>query len=121
MTPMMATLPHNGHFLSLQSSTNQLHYLYNQAPEVIMTHTLDTILDYVHSIVRTHAQYAKLPQDIRDLYEEAQEIEYKRQMEWNELCRREDERKAKEAEEARLQAIWHAVDNGSSCSPNGTW
>lgn len=86
-----------------------------------MTHTLDTILDYVHSKVRTHAQYAKLPQDIRDLYEEAQEIEWNRQMAWNEYCARKDEEERKAKEEARLQAIWNAVDNGSSCSPNGTW
>ena len=92
-----------------------------------MTHTFDTtltldnILDYVHSIVETHAEYAQLPQDIRDLYEEAQEIEWNRQMEWNEKCQREDEERARQAEIARRQAIWDAVDNGSSSSPNGTW
>tara|TARA_R100000030_G_scaffold94301_1_gene81063 strand:+ start:643 stop:921 length:279 start_codon:yes stop_codon:yes gene_type:complete len=92
-----------------------------------MTHTFDTtlnldnILDYVHSIIDTHAEYAQLPQEIRDLYEEAQEIEWNRQMEWNEKCAREDEEEAKRKEEARLRAIWDAVDNGSSSSPNGSW
>ena len=86
-----------------------------------MTHTLDTIFDYVHSIVQTHAEYAQLPQDIRDLYEEAQEIEWNRQMAWAEECQRADEEEARRKEEARLQAVWDAVDNGSSCSPNGTW
>ena len=92
-----------------------------------MTHTLDTtltldnILDYVHSIIDTHAEYAQLPQEMRDLYEEAQEIEWNRQMEWNEKCAREDEAEAKRKEEARLQAIWDAVDSGSSSSPSGTW
>jgi hypothetical protein len=42
-------------------------------------------------------------------------------MAWNEYCARKDEEERKAKEEARLQAIWHAVDNGSSCSPNGTW
>jgi len=85
------------------------------------TLTLDNILDYVHSIIDTHAEYAQLPQEMRDLYEEAQEIEWKRQMEWNEKCQREDEERARQAEQARLQAVWDAVDNGSSSSPNGTW
>ena len=92
-----------------------------------MTHTFDTtlnldnILDYVHSIIDTHAEYAQLPQDIRDLYEKAQEIEWNRQMEWNEKCQREDEERARQAEIARRQAIWDAGDNGSSSSPNGSW
>ena len=86
-----------------------------------MTHTLDTILDYVHSIVTTHAEYAQLPQDIRDLYEEKQQILWEEQMAWNEKCAREDEEEARRKEEARLQAVWDAVDNGSSSSPNGTW
>ena len=92
-----------------------------------MTHTFDTtltldnILDYVHSIVETHAEYAQLPQDIRDLYEDAQEIEWNRQMAWNEKCQREDEERARQAEQARLQAVWDAVDNGSSSSPSGAW
>ena len=86
-----------------------------------MTHTLDTIIDYVHSIVETHAEYAQLPQDIRDLYEEKQQILWEEQMAWNEKCAREDEEEARRKEQARLQAVWDAVDNGSSCSPNGTW
>ena len=86
-----------------------------------MTHTLDTIFDYVHSIVQTHEEYAQLPQEIRDLYEEAQEIEWNRQMAWAEECQRADEEEARRKEQARLQAVWDAVDNGSSCSPNGTW
>ena len=86
-----------------------------------MTHTLDTIFDYVHSNVQTHEEYAQLPQEIRDLYEEAQEIEWNRQMAWAEECQRADEEEARRKEEARLQAVWDAVDNGSSCSPSGTW
>ena len=86
-----------------------------------MTHTLDTILDYVHSIVHTHEQYAQLPQDIRDLYEDAQQKLWEEQMAWNEKCQREDEERARQAEQARLQAVWDAVDNGCSSSPNGTW
>ena len=84
-------------------------------------HTLDTIIDHVHSIVETHAQYAQLPQDIRDLYEEAQQILWEEQMAWNEKCQREDEERARQAEQASLQAIWDAADFGSSESPNGGW
>lgn len=85
------------------------------------TLTLDNILDYVHSIVDTQAEYAQLPQEMRDLYEEAQQILWEEQMAWNEKCQREDEERARQAEQARLQAVWDAVDNGSSSSPNGTW
>lgn len=85
------------------------------------TLTLDNIHDYVHSIVDTHAEYAQLPQEMRDLYEEAQQILWEEQMAWNEKCQREDEERARQAEQARLQAVWDAVDNGSSSSPNGTW
>ena len=86
-----------------------------------MTHTLDTIIDHVNSIVHTPAQYAQLPQDIRDLYEDAQQILWEEQMAYNEMCQREDEAEAKRKEEARLRAVWDAVDNGSSSSPSGTW
>ena len=92
-----------------------------------MTHTLDTtltldnILDYVHSIVETHAEYAQLPQEMRDLYEDAQQKLWEEQMAYNEMCQREDEAEEKRKEEARLQAVWDAVDNGSSSSPSGAW
>tara|TARA_R100000081_G_C4771503_1_gene145834 strand:- start:308 stop:565 length:258 start_codon:yes stop_codon:yes gene_type:complete len=84
-------------------------------------HTLDTILDYVHSRVQTHEQYAQLPQDIKDLYEEKQQILWEEQMAWNEKCQREDEERARQAEQARLQEVWDAIDNGSSESPCGGW
>ena len=89
-----------------------------------MTHTLEiinnsneTIINYINKRIHTPEYYSALPQDVRELYE--QELE--RQMEWNEKCAREDEEEAKRKEEARLRAIWDAVDNGSSSSPNGSW
>ena len=89
-----------------------------------MTHTLEiinnsneTIYSYINKRIHTAEDYSALPQDVRELYEQ----EWDRQMEWNEKCAREDEEEAKRKEEARLQAIWDAVDNGSSSSPSGAW
>ncbi len=89
-----------------------------------MTHTLEiinnsneTIINYINKRIHTPEDYSALPQDVRELYEQ----EWERQMEWNEKCAREDEEEAKRKEEARLRAIWDAVDNGSSSSPNGSW
>lgn len=86
-----------------------------------MTYTLETIIDNVETNIHTQEDYNALSQDIRELYEQAKEIQYKRQMAYNELCQREDEERARQAEQARLQAIWNAVDNGSSCGANGQW
>ena len=89
-----------------------------------MTHTLEiinnsneTIINYINKRIHTPEDYSALPQDVRELYEQ----EWERQMEWNEKCAREDEEEARRKEEARLRAIWDAVDNGSSSSPNGSW
>jgi len=86
-----------------------------------MTYTLETIIDNVETNIHTQEDYNALSQEIRDLYETAKEIQYKRQMSYNELCQREDEERAIQAEQARLQAIWDAVDRGCSESPDGTW
>ena len=89
-----------------------------------MTHTLEiinnsneTIYSYINKRIRTAEDYSALPQDVRELYE--QELE--RQMAWDEECARADEEEAKRKEQARLQAVWDAVDNGSSSSPSGAW
>ena len=47
-----------------------------------MTHTLDTIIDFINDNIFTQEDYDALPQATRDLFEEAQEIENQRQLAW---------------------------------------
>ena len=93
-----------------------------------MSYTLDNIIDHVETLEKEHYQktwtpflYSALSQEIRSLYEEAKQIEYDRQMAWNLKCQREDEERARRAEQARMRAIWDAVDKGCSSRPNGEW
>jgi hypothetical protein len=82
---------------------------------------MENIIDWIEANIHTQEDYDALPQATRDLYEEAQQILWEEQMAWNEKCQREDEERARQAEQSRLQAVWDAVDNGSSESPNGGW
>ena len=78
---------------------------------------MENIIDWIEANIHTQEDYDALPQATRDLYEEAQEIENKRQLAWAaEEARQEEQERA-----AHLQAIWDAVDNGSSESPSGGW
>ncbi len=82
-----------------------------------MTHTLNTIIDWIEANIFTQEDYDALPQETRDLHAQAVEKE----AEWNLECARIDAEIEAEAERARLQAIWDANDAGSSESPSGTW
>jgi len=72
------------------------------------------IIDFIETTIFTQEDYDALPQETRTLYEKAKEAETAELLEWA----KEEEA---EAERARLEAIWNAVDNGSSESPNGGW
>jgi len=78
---------------------------------------MENIIDWLEANIHTQEDYDALPQATRDLYEEAQEIENKRQLAWA----AEEARIEEQEREARLQAIWDAADFGSSESPNGGW
>jgi len=78
---------------------------------------MENIIDWIEANIHTQEDYDALPQATRDLYEEAQEIENKRQLAWA----AEEARIEEQEREARLQAIWDAADFGSSESPNGGW
>ena len=85
-----------------------------------MTHTLDTIIDFINDNIFTQEDYDALPQATRDLFEKAQEIENQRYLAWAaEFI--EIERETADAERNRCQAIWDACDRGSSESPSGAW
>ena len=78
---------------------------------------MENIIDWIEANIHTQEDWDALPQETRDLYEKAQEIENQRQLAWAaEVAELEAE-----AEKARLQAIWDAADFGSSESPNGGW
>ena len=82
-----------------------------------MTHTLDTIIDFINLNIFTQSEYDALPQATRDLYEKAVEVE-------NQILladAAESARREQEEEAARLQAIWEASEAGSSESPSGAW
>ena len=78
---------------------------------------MENIIDWIEANIHTQEDYDALPQATRDLYEEAQEIENKRQLAWA----AEEERLEEQKRAARLQAIWDAADFGSSESPKGGW
>jgi len=78
---------------------------------------MENIIDWIEANIHTQEDWDALPQETRDLYEKAKEAEAAELLAWA----AEEERLEEEKRKARLQAIWDAVDNGCSESPNGGW
>ena len=83
--------------------------------------TLENIIDWIEENIHTQEDYDALPQETRDLHMQAIDAEMDEQIAWARACAELEAQEAEARERARLEAIWEAVDLGSSESPNGGW